>query len=650
MEKTPDRTGAPVPPPITRRHTRALLTAALVASTVAAYVPAMQGGFIWDDDRYVETNQALRSAAGLQRIWLQSGPVPPAFPVSSQYYPLVYTSFWIEYHTWGLHPAPYHAANIGLHALGALLLWRVLSLLRVSGAWFAAALFALHPVHVESVAWISERKNVLSGVFYFGALLAYFRYASPVSSPGSRLPRPPAGSRWLYATALGLFVCALLSKSVTCSLPAAILVITWWKHGRVVDVRRMIPFLVVGLPLGLLTIWMEKFRSGAVGASFDLSLLERCLIAGRALWFYAGKVFWPAGLTFIYPRWNVDAGVWWQYLFPLGAALVVVGLWLGRRRLGRGPLAAVLLFAGTLFPALGFFDIFPMQFSFVADHFQYLASVALIVLGVGAAHAMARRFAVAGSWPRIAAAVMMGTILAGAATLTWHQCRIYESRETLWRATVERNPGAGMAHNNLALELQARGAIDEAIHHFGRAVDLEPWDVTARANLALALRSRGRLDEAIHHLERATALQPDAPDLHYYLGGALQAAGRLPGAADSYRRAIALSPGFSRGHNELAVVLHAQGQFADAAMHYQRALELEPERAEIHYNLGTLMSAEGRSGEAVRYYRQAIALDPELAEAHYNLSNALRAQGKTDEALRHYRRALALRPDLGRRR
>ncbi|HSW44580.1 MAG TPA: O-GlcNAc transferase, partial [Phycisphaerae bacterium] len=288
----------------------------LVGLTVLAYAPAIHNGYIWDDDYYVTENQTLRSFQGLGRIWCELGAVP-------QYYPLVHTSYWLEYRLWGLNPVGYHVVNILLHAVCALLAWRVLVLLEVPGAWVAAAVFALHPINVESAAWITERKNVLSGVFYMAAALAYLRYALVPGPAADRRARV----RW-YVAALAFFIFALFGKTVTGSLPAAILLVLWWKAGRVRprDVWPLAPFFVAALAMGSLTAWMERQHVGAIGHEWDFSWLDRCLIAGRSLWFYVGKLVWPVDLTFIYPRWRIDASVWWQYLYPAAALAVIVGL------------------------------------------------------------------------------------------------------------------------------------------------------------------------------------------------------------------------------------------------------------------------------------------------------------------------------------
>ena len=293
---------------------------------------------------------------------------------------MVHSVFWVEHKLWGDATLGYHLVNILLHAFSALLLLKILRQLEISGAWLAAAIFALHPVQVESVAWISELKNTLSGVFYLGSALIYLNFDQT-----RRLK--------FYVAALVLFGLGLLSKTVIATLPAALLVVFWWQRGKLSwkqDVRPLLPFFLAGVVMGLFTAWVERKFIGAEGKVFDLTLLERMLIAGRVVWFYLGKLFWPAGLVFIYPRWEVSGTVWWQYLFPAATLLLLAGLWAWRRR-NRGPLAALLFFVGTLFPALGFLNVYPFRYSFVADHYQYLAGLGVItVVSAGAAQLLGR--------------------------------------------------------------------------------------------------------------------------------------------------------------------------------------------------------------------------------------------------------------------
>ncbi|HSK09662.1 MAG TPA: tetratricopeptide repeat protein [Vicinamibacterales bacterium] len=545
-----------------------LAAAALVALTVAAYSPAFSAGFVWDDDDHVTANATLRDVEGLKRIWFDLGAVP-------QYYPLVHTTFWLEYRAWGLDPLGYHAVNLSLHALAAWLLGLALVRLRVPGAWLAAALFAVHPVGVESVAWVTERKNVLSAVFYFAAALAYFRFAPPVAAalPARRGERrslaPSRGSRWWYALALGLFLAALLSKTVTASLPAALLLVYWWKKGTLTraDALPLAPWFVFGLLAGSLTAWLERHHVGAQGEEWALSWADATLVAGRAVWFYAGKLAWPSNLTFVYPRWTIDAGAWWQWLFPVAALAVVAALWRARGRVGRGPLAAVLFFIGTLTPALGFFNVYPMRYSFVADHFQYLASVGVLVPMAAALARLRRRAAV--------------PILLALAVLTWHQAHAYESLDTLWRDTLEKNPAAWLAHNNLGMLRRDQGRTAEAETHYRAALELRPQDADVNYNLANLLASTGRVDEAIGH----------------------------------YRRSLQSNPGLADAHNNLGAMLQGRGDLDAAVAHYRAALALEPARADTHSNMGTALLAMGRRAEAAAHFEEAVRLRPDHPRA-----------------------------------
>jgi tetratricopeptide (TPR) repeat protein len=564
-----------------------LAGAIIVLITLVAYIPAMRGGYIWDDNAYVTENLNLRTLEGLGNIWFQYGAIP-------QYYPLVHSSFWLEYHLWKLHPFGYHLINVLLHGLNGVLLWLVLRYLSVPGAWLAAAIFALHPVQVESVAWITERKNVLSGFFYLAALLVYLRFYKLVPDHGDPLsPSPidrdsPDSSKpsWrLYLFALFLYVCGLLSKTVTCSWPAVILLILWWKRNRILwrDIRLLTPFFLVGAMLGLTTLWIEKHFVGAQGEAWTLSSLERCLVAGRALWFYAGKLFWPHQLTFIYPHWQIDAGIWWQYLFPLAAVAVVLCLWLLRGRIGKGPLVAVLFFAGTLVPALGFFNVFPMQYSFVADHFQYLASIGLIVLAVAWSTELCRRF---GAWSQgLGSAVGVGVLLVFA-ILVWQQGKIYKDLKTLWLDTISKNPDAWMAQNNLGIILSNEGKLDEAIIHYSKAIQVKPDAAKTHINLAHTLTQQGKLQEAVVHYAKALRIKPDTWQAHINLGS----------------------------------VLYELGDADKAMYHYIKVLEIKPESAEVHYNIAQILASQGKLEEAIAHNLEALRINPDFPQVLNNLA------------------------------
>jgi protein O-mannosyl-transferase len=609
----------PVPP--ARKWRAALLGALLFTLIFLVYVPAVRGGFTWDDDAYVTNNMTLRSASGLARIWGQLTATP-------QYYPLVFTSFWLEYHLWGLNPLGYHIVNVLLHTLAAMLLWRVLVRLQVPGAWLASAIFALHPVAVESVAWVTERKNVLSAVFYFAAALAYLRWQERDTSD--------RGTNASYFLSLTLFICALFSKTVTASLPAALLLMMWWKRGRVAgrDVWPLVPFFVAGAALALVTAWLERTHVGASGPDWALSVLDRCLIAGRALWFYAGKLLWPANLTFIYPRWQVDPGVWWQWLFPLTAAVMVTILWSLRERIGRGPLAAVLFFAGTLFPALGFANVYPMRYSFVADHFQYLASAGLIAL---AAAGLTKVFR-----PMPFAAILLPLLLA---VLTWKQSAIYADTKTLWQDTLAKNPASWMAHNNLGTVLESEGQVEGAIGHYEEAIRLKPTHAEAHNNLGNAIYKKGRAEDAIREYREAIRLKPGYATAYSNLGTALGARGRDDEALEQFLTAIRFNPFDGLTHYNFGIVLFKKHRVDDAISELQQAVRLLPEYAGARINLGIALGSSGRLDEAIAQFQEAVRLKPDFPQARGDLGTALLAKGQVDEAIHQFREAIRLNPD-----
>ncbi len=348
-----------------------LWAAALVAVVFLVYQPAWQGGLLFDDGGHVPRPE-LRSWHGLYRIWFD-------VLATQQYYPMSFSAFWVEHRLWGGATLGYHLVTIVLHATVSLLLALVLRRLEVPGAYLAASIFALHPVCVESVAWITELKNTLSGVFYLVAMLLYLHF--------DRTRR----MRW-YLGALGLFVLALLSKTATVMLPAVLPVIFWWQRGRLSwkrDLLPLVPFFLVGGLAATMTVRVER-DTGAVGSDFAFGYLERCLIAGRAVWFYLGKLVWPLDLVFFYPRWQVSRGECRQYLFPAATLLLLAVAWSLRGR-WRAPLAALLFFIVNLFPVLGFINVYFSKFSFVADHFQYLASMGIVTLfSAGAALLLSR--------------------------------------------------------------------------------------------------------------------------------------------------------------------------------------------------------------------------------------------------------------------
>jgi tetratricopeptide (TPR) repeat protein len=663
----------------------------LLTLTVVAYVPALEAGFIWDDDAYVTTNGTLRSLDGLRRIWLEPGAVP-------QYYPLTFTSLWLNYQLWGRHPLGYHLVNIVLHGLNAILFWLVLRRLQVPGAWVAAAVFAVHPMMVESVAWVTERKNVLSGFFALAALLVYLAPPTTACGPSIRplkkrgrlgangeQPSEPHPHRSPRAAALfrrpfdgaqgrriegrswrdlpqgdhaatmpgvsgrrllvvgALFAGALLSKTVTCSLPGVLLLLEWWRgtlNRR--TVARLAPLFIIGAGAASMTVWLERHHVGAEGEEWLLSLPERVLLAGRIVWFYPRTLLWPHALSFIYPRWAIDMHVWWQYLPPTAAAAVVVLLYAVRQRIGRGPLIAVLCYAGMLAPALGFFNVYPMRYSFVADHFAYLPITAVIALGVATGAAVIERVAPAS---RRVPQVICAALLLVLSWLTARQCAIYHDLRTLWTDTLAKNPDCWLAHNNLGVMLLEDGDVETAATHFTRALQAKPDYREALINLANTFRSHGQRDDSMRLYAEAARRYPESTSAQTALAIALLEAGQADDAHAHVEHALRLDPRNADAHATLAQLLQARGELEHAVTEYQTAVELKPETWLTHRNLAGVFFAQERVDDAVREYAEVVRLKPASAEAHYQLATVLLGAHRLDEAKTHFVAALGLKPD-----
>jgi protein O-mannosyl-transferase len=523
-----------------------LAAALLLALTLLVYLPSLSNGFIWDDDAYVQHNPTLHSAAGLWQIWSE----PIATP---QYYPLVYTTFWIEYQLWGDRPLGYHVDNVLLHALGAALLWRLLKRLKIPWPWLTAAIFAVHPINVESVAWITERKNVLSGVFYF---LAFGTYLDVVESTTLNRRR--------YAAALVFFLLALFSKTVTATFPAAVLLVLWWKHGKLTskDIFPLLPFFALGIALGSVTEYLERTQIGAHGVEWSsLTPIDRLLIAARAVWFYAGKLVLPIKLTFIYPRWLIDAHNLRQWIYPAALAVTMIMLWQLRSRIGRGPLTAILFFIGTLFPALGFVNVYPMRYSFVADHFQYLAGIGLITLFTAI-------LVVVVTSPRLQIAIA-SLVIAALAVLSIRQQSIYKDSETLWRDTIAKNPNSWMAHANLGHTLHAQHRDEEGWQEDQLALALAPNLAEPHFTAAFGHAIHGDLDGAVRECRAAIAIDPTYAPAYATLAQALLGQGKLTEAIDAANQAVRLAPNLASGHLELAHALERTGNLLQAAEEYQ---------------------------------------------------------------------------------
>ena len=571
------------------RNKHILVFALLGLVLFVAYMPALGGDFLWDDDLYVEENQALRDSRGLLVMWQHRDATP-------QWYPMVHSTFWIEYQLFGLNTVPYHITNLLLHWLSSFLVFLVLRNLAIRGALFAAALFAVHPVMTESVAWITERKNVLSLALALGSLLAWMRFWPMTNGPSTR-----SRSDWGYcALSLFLFVAALLSKTVVCALPAVILLLIWWRSPRLDRaLLALVPFFAIGLWLALGTAAQERDTVGAVGAEWQLSVVERFLVAGRALWFYVAKVVWPHPLTFIYHRWAIDGSVLWQYAFPLGWGGLLVTLFLLRGRIGRGPVVALCAFSGILVPALGFVDVYPHRFSFVADHFQYHASIALIALLVAMVAGVAK---IRSMPPRTLWSVAV-LILTGSATYTWSECHKFQGREVLYNSILDDIPDSWFAHNNLGatLVLSEPPRYDEAVERFKRAKIIKP-----------DLKDADGIDpETFAYAQVGAVIMKDFNSISAQRTQE-QMLARMRTAITWLEKAVVGNSDYAEAIGTLGAAYAVSGDAEEGLRHLRRARQLDPQDLGIRDNL-------------VRAHR-------EMARHHAESATQFQTDGNTDES------------------
>jgi len=643
-----------------------LLALVLVVVTFVAYQPAWHAGFIWDDD-LLTANAVMSAHHGLTMIWTSLA--------VGRYYPLTLTTLWVQRHLWGLHPLPYHLVNILFHAANAVVVYFLLRQLRIPAAWLAAMVWALHPVNVQSVAWITEFKNIQSGFFFFLAVLLFLKF----DEQRRQMLRWYSGylSTLWYLLAFLCGSAAILSNASTAVLPLALLLAVWWQRGHAerADALRIAPYvamawLVAGL--AILEQYSHALRAGA--AEWRLEPAQRLVIAGKAVWFYAAGVLWPFRLAFMYPRWDVHALSWWSWV-PLAALVAVtVALWRCRGR----PWCRAVLFAGGYFvvmlaPVLGLFNIYYFRFSFVADRFQYLASAGIIALVCGGAAVLWQRAGLSAVAParrlvrhssseggslgegglvrhssseggRVVA-VAAASVLAALGILTWRQARIYQDSETLWRDTLAKNPSCWVAHNSLGYLFLQEGKISEAIAHYDQALRIKPDSAETHGNLAYVFLQEGRISDAIAQYDQALRIQPDQYQVHYNLALALEQAGRIEDAIDHYQQALRINPEYAEAHSNLGTLFLQEGKISDAIAHYDQAVQIKPALPQLHYYLATTLVQAGRTDEAIAHFEQALRIKPEYAEAHSSLGYAFLQEGKTSDAIAQYDQALRIQPE-----
>jgi protein O-mannosyl-transferase len=606
----------------------------LVAAAVLVYHRMWQAGFVWDDDSHLTQNPCIVGPLGFKEIWVSS---------HAYYYPLVLTSFWVLHKFVGLNPLPYHLFNVLMHAGAAVVLWRVLRQLNVRGAWLGAALWTLHPVMVQSVAWITELKNTQSCFFYLLSIL-FFPKADNADTAAQE-------GRWRYALSLLFFAVAITSKPATVMLPVVLGLCLWWRRGRLRwrDLALLAPFLFISIAASGWTIWEQKFHSGALGAEFAQTWLQRLAVAGRDIWFYLGKLLWPNPLIFIYPRWKIDIVRLTAFLPLLGATVGLLLLWWKRNGPLRPVFFAAAYFVVSLFPVLGFFNVYFFRYSFVSDHFQYLAGIGPLALAASGIVTGLRYFEkiVQVRLARWLQPILCGLVLLTLGILTWRQTEGYHDVETLWRTTIARNPECPLAHLNLGVLLKERGQRDDAKAEYLEALKINPDYAEALTTLGVCEAEEKQFEKAISSFEAAIKSNPNYSPAWYNMGNAFRDEGKSNEAIASYQTALQMWSENQQAHNNLAVALSESGKQEEAIAHFREALRLKPTDAGAHNNLGVVLAQQGQLDEAVQQFKEALRLNPAYAQAYINLGRALVRLGRKDEAVQDFKEALRLEPDSG---
>jgi Tfp pilus assembly protein PilF len=546
----------------------------LVAITFLAYAPVWHAGFVWDDETLITDNRLIKAEDGLYRFWFTTE--------ARDYYPLSSSLAWLEWRCWGNQALGYHVVNVLLHALNVVLVWIILRHLKILGAWLAAAVFAVHPVNVATVAWVSEQKNTLSMLFCLVALLSYLRFDEM--------------GRWQwYVISLGTFLLALLSKSAVAMLPIVLLGCVWWRRGRIQwrDFICSLPFLIFSLILGLATIWFQYHRVLRGSVVRTDGLLGRFAIAGWAPWFYLYKALLPCNLSAVYPRWEIDPSRWVVYAPAVALVICFTLFWWKRRTWGKPLLFGLGCFVAMLFPVLGLFDQDFYQYSFVADPWQYYSIIAPIALTVAAVTVICRRLSVRQDSLGRTISVL---VLVALGLATWERSNVYGSEESLWRDTVRKNPEFWMPHYNLGTTLLQAGKPEEAINQLEQAAQLGPDRAKVHSNLGLALAQDGRLNDAVAQFKQALKINPELFEVHANLGHALMMLGKTTEAIAQWEQALRIEPRSAEINYDLGQALEQSGRIADAIKHYEQALRIKPDYGKARQALIRLQS-HGAAGQ-----------------------------------------------------
>ena len=551
----------------------------LILFVLLAYAPIWHAGFVWDDYSMLQVNPCIVGPLGLKEIWTTH---------AADICPFVITTFWVEHALWGLNPLPFHLVNILMHGACAVLLWRVLRRLGLhQGAWLGGALWAVHPVQVESVAWITEMKNTESALFFLLSVLLFVKWLTCDSHGPVKNTRR---GRWDYWLSLLFAALAMASKSSTVILPVVLFLCAWWIEGRWNrrTVARVMPMLLLSVAAGAVSIWTQGFQlARSPDPQWMRTWPQRMAGAGDAVWFYLGKLLWPDPLIAIYPRWQIDTAQWLSYLPLLAVILFFAVLWLLMRRSGgagaRACFFAFAYFITALLPALGLIDNYIFRYSLVFDHLQYLASMGPLALA-GAGLARSPDIVLQKRLPSLQPA-LCGALLMILGMASWQRTWAFESDETLWTDAVAKNPNCWAGYYTLANIRVQNGELDQAIEQYQRSIKINPNYARAQGNLGVALFKEGRLDEAIAHYQMALESNPNYAEAHTNLGNALLQKGQLGEATEHYQMALKIDPGYAPAYANLGIAFFRQGRLADAITLFNEALRLNPDLVPVRDSL-----------------------------------------------------------------
>jgi tetratricopeptide (TPR) repeat protein len=546
----------------------------LVLAVLLTYTPVWHAGFVWDDNANIGNNICIVGPLGLKEVWTTN---------NGQFFPLVLTTFWVEHALWGLAPLPYHLMNVLLHAACAVLLWQVLRSLQIPGAWLGAALWALHPLQVESVAWISEMKNTESCLFYLLTILFFVKYLR-IEDPGGQ-----TGKNWNYALTLIFAALAMASKTSTVILPVVLCLCAWWIEGRWrrLNLIRTAPVFLMSAIAAALSLW--SYRAGLTHVTDPIGAQtwpQRVATSGDVIWFYLGKLLWPYPLMTIYPRWEINAGQAVSYLPLLAVIAILFLLWFKRESKRFRPwFFALAYFLAGISLFLGLVDQAFWRCSFVEDHLQYLASMGPLALAGAGLVRLSENIIPEKSWHQwsLGAGVLLALGLS-----SWQRVWVYQNDETLWSDTLKKNSNCWMAYNNLGSLLALKGWQDEAMTQYRKALAINPEYAQAHNNLGLAFLHKGRVDDAVAE----------------------------------FQKTLEINPSFAEAHDELGVVRFSQGQVDEAISEFQKALEINPYYPKARVNLGVAFLNKGRVNEAISQFQEALRVKPDFAIAKSNLAKA----------------------------